>query len=647
VFALTNILLSRAEGFRYALSVTWPPHRFTDWAQAVEEARRRWSGWAEDGIGSLPDLIVDEWQVFCQDAEVPIEELARGRQNRAVEALLTLHAIADEACAGLGVGLDSSEGEGCVYRARGRELLARTGSLARIDARLLRVLPKVVTPPTGRLAFSRYVCVQGPGIEARWHKIPARHRGSDLRSEFANLLLLPWPLHVQATDFHPVGPVQRPAKDPYGFFQFAPAEGLDLDLLDRVLVAARRESGSVDVVLLPESAVRADEIEDLEALLSHHGVIQLVTGVREPSGQPDRFPSNWLHMGFNPGLEKGARLPYEGHERWFHIRQNKHHRWSMDEGQIGQYHLGASLHPHVRWWEAMDMPRKAIHFVEVAEVVLAALVCEDLAHNDDIAQLIRSVGPTIVMNVLLDGPQLPSRWTARYASVLADDPGSVVLTLTSYGMVARSRPPGRDASRVIALEKDPARGPREIHLEPGAHGVLLTVCMDRATRYTADRRWPIDNSTSGYGVAINQVTASSTGSRPPQLSPSTTPTAPVLELDELTILTAWAEGVSEAVACAPERIDELLAAAGPGACWRAELCLPEPSPLLADAIESLGRITRAALVPPGQSAFDALLATANEDHPGEGALDHVVRHALLAMLDERRARQPTEPSDTR
>jgi hypothetical protein len=121
--------------------------------------------------------------VLGQGAEVPLEDLAVGQQYRLCEALLTLHAIADEACAGLGVALDSSDGQGCVYRARGRELLARTGSLARVDTRLLRVLPKVVTPPTGRLAFSRYACVQGPGIDARWHKIPARHRGTDLRSE--------------------------------------------------------------------------------------------------------------------------------------------------------------------------------------------------------------------------------------------------------------------------------------------------------------------------------------------------------------------------------------------------------------------------------------------------------------------------------
>jgi hypothetical protein len=319
----------------------------------------------------------------------------------------------------------------------------------------------------------------------------------------------------------------------------------------------------------------------------------------------------------------------------------------MDEAQVEQYHLGAALHPHIRWWEAMDVPRKVINFVEVAELVLTALVCEDLAHNDDIAQLIRSVGPTIVLNVLLDGPQLPSRWTARYASVLADDPGSAVLTLTSYGMVERSRPPGRDASRVIALEKDPTRGVREIPLEPGAQGVLLTVCMDRATRYSADRRWPIDNSTSCYGVAVYQVRASTAGSGPPQSPPSRTSTAPVLELDELTILTGWAEGVSEAVACAPDRIDRLLAAAGPGATWRAELGLPEPSTPLAGAIESLGRAARAGPVPPGATAFDALLTTAKEDHPGERTLDQVVRHALLSMLEERQARQPTQTGDTR
>jgi hypothetical protein len=99
----------------------------------------------------------------------------------------------------------------------------------------------------------------------------------------------------------------------------------------------------------------------------------------------------------------------------------------------------------------MDVPRLAVTFTEVAELTSVSLVCEDLAQNDDVAALIRSVGPTIVLTVLLDGPQLTSRWAARYASVLADDPGSAVLTLTSFGMARRSRPHGHDASAVIAL----------------------------------------------------------------------------------------------------------------------------------------------------------------------------------------------------
>lgn len=99
------------------------------------------------------------------------------------EAVLTLHAIADEACAGLGVALDSSSGDGCLYRARGRELLARTGSLARIRTGLLRVLPKVRTALAGSSlsSVSRYACVVGPDVETRWHKAPARHPGTDPR----------------------------------------------------------------------------------------------------------------------------------------------------------------------------------------------------------------------------------------------------------------------------------------------------------------------------------------------------------------------------------------------------------------------------------------------------------------------------------
>jgi hypothetical protein len=648
VFALVNVVLARAQAFRFALSRhDWPPSRFADWARQVEDAGRRWSAWAEDRAGGLPKLVAAEWSVFRERLEVTLDHLAGGRDDRGWEALLTLHAVADEACAGLGVALDTFDADGCVYRARGRELLARTGSLARIDARYLRVLPKVRTPPTGRPAFSRYATVQGPGVDVRWHKMPARHRGTDLRSEYATMLLLPWPLQVRASDFRAVeGSVDRLAKDPFGFFEFAPAQRLDLDLLDRVLLAARQEAGSVDVVLLPESAVDKSELDDLEAVLHAHGVVMLQTGVREPVQPSGRFPNNWLHIGVNPRLQKGGQLPSRDRQPWFHLRQNKHHPWSLDESQVDQYHLGGALHPHIRWWEAMDLPRRALQIIEVAELVLVSLVCEDLAQNDDIAQLIRSVGPTAVIVGLLDGPQLAARWSARYASVLADDPGSSVLTLSSFGMVERSRPEGREPSRVIALWKDPTTGVREIPLEPGAQAVLLTVSFDRATRYSADRRWPVDNSTFCYAVAVHQVRASHAGSGSLP-APSTAATRPLLEVEELTILTAWAEGVSEAAAYAPERVGELVAQARAGTRWRAELGLPDPSLRLADAIESLGRLVGRVAAPAGTSLFDSLLTAADEAHPDEITLDGLVRHVLLSMLEERRTRQSSEASVAR
>src|SRR5262245_47890692 len=172
VFALTNVVLDRSETFRFAISPVgaWPPARFGDWPAAVEEAGRGWGVWVEDRRASGPLLVSEEWAAVREGLETRLEDLAQGECRQVREALLTLHAIADEACAGLGVALDAADGAACAYRARGRELLARTGSLARVNPRVLRVLPKVRTPPTGRASFSRYACVHGPGIEARWRK---------------------------------------------------------------------------------------------------------------------------------------------------------------------------------------------------------------------------------------------------------------------------------------------------------------------------------------------------------------------------------------------------------------------------------------------------------------------------------------------
>ncbi len=645
MFALTEVILERSAAYRFALSPpageSWPPATSSGWANAVGISAQLWSAWLDEMQGTLPELLIENWVILRENLELPMESIAAGRHWPVCTALLTLHAIADEACAGLGVALDTSSGEGCIYRARGRELLARTGSMARIESERLRVLPKIRTPPKGtsQRSLSRYACVSKQSVIPRWHKMPARRPGTDISSKHANLLLLPWPLRVREADFHPVeNSVKVSANESFGLFEFAPRESLDLDLLRRTILGARQEVDSVDVVVLPESAIDESEIEGVEQLLERMGVIMLIAGVRQRSPEPGRLPGNWVHIGINPALEKGGFIRDSGAIRWFHIKQNKHHRWSLDERQIYQYHLGGALHPGIRWWERIEIPRRQINFVELGdEVTLVSLVCEDLAQIDDVAEIIRSVGPTVVITPVLDGPQLSSRWAARYASVLADDPGCSVLTLSSLGMVQRCRPAGRPALPIIAMWKDPVRGVREIPLEFGAHGVLLTVCSENATRRTTDGRLPIDNTTTCFDVAVHQVHA--VDSVEPIVPPSDRSGHSVLEDCDLTVLTGWAEAIAEALVFAPQSAERLISAAGEGAPWRLSLNLAALSPQLADALRSMANAIRAAITIDPIDPVSAILVSCGIGPESESEIGRLSCLVMRSALEQLRTRQ--------
>jgi hypothetical protein len=601
-----------------------------EWPDAVADAARQWGAWAESGSKATPGLLAREWELLRARAEAPLSDLTDALDWRLCEALLTLHAIADEACAGLGVALDAASADGVRYRARARELLARTGSLSRIPAHLVRVLPMAGTPACGSSArvLSRYAAVQVPGVEARWHKTPVRGLSTRPCAEKLNCLLLPWPLRIEESDFRPVaGPLQRLASDPFGFFEFTPSERLDLDLADRTLTAARDRAGIIDVVILPESAVEHSEIDGLEALLARHEVTALVTGVREHPGQPGRFPRNWVHIGVSVGGQ------------WTHIRQSKHHRWSLDDAQIGQYHLAGALHPHIRWWEAMEVPRRSVQFVELGgSVTLTSLVCEDLAQADEVASVIRAVGPTIVVTPLLDGPQLSSRWGARYAGVLADDPGSAVLTLTSFGMTQRSRPPGRSPSRVVALWKGHGQLAREIPLDPGAHGILLSATVGPAIRRSFDGRRPGHNGSEFTEVSVHQIRASGTGTPPPRALAGP-PHRFSLTAEELTILTSWAEAIAEVLAFAPASIEVLAADAQSGACWRGELGVCEPSSPLGRALNCAARTACTALASGGNAPLVSALLAADDSQAGESAIEGLAYAVLRSALRQRQAWQ--------
>jgi hypothetical protein len=631
VFALVGSVLGRTHAYRFAVSPPpghrWPPRGAATWNGTICGAAESWAAWAEAPDGPLPAIVADAWQVLREGASATLEDIADGRAWPVCEALLILLAASDETCAGVAAAVDPVRTSGYRFRARADELLARTGSRSRIPTHRLRVLPKVRTPPGG-ISFrslSRYLCLRGPAVDVAWHKVPARRSG--LGQQQANVLLMPWPLRVRQRDFRPLsGSVRRAENEPFGVFEFAPTEAFDLDLVERTLRGALDEVDGVDAMVFPEGCVPVGDLEPLEALLARYGVTVLLAGARETTTTAGRLPGNWVHLGVHVG---GC---------WAHYRQNKHHRWFLDESQINQYHLAGALHPSVRWWEAMEVPRRSLQFLELSEgLTLVAVVCEDLARLDEVAELIRDVGPTLVVTILLDGPQLASRWTARYAGVLADDPGTAVLTLTANGMVERSRPTGMPPSTVVALWKDPTRGLREISLDPGATGVLISLAATRARRRVAEGRTPVDNATGLMVAGVYPV-------RPahevvPHAGAERTVTGAALDAPDLTIVTAWSDAVAEALEHAPEQVGELIDDARSGAPWRRELGVPEPSAPLTRALTTLAD-TVAAADPGANGARDAAILTLLQTSPDDGDAPAslaraVLRSALEARQDAR------------
>lgn len=183
------------------------------------------------------------------------------------------------------------------------------------------------------------------------------------------------------------------------------------------------------------------------------------------------------------------------------IAQGKHHRWKLDRSQINQYGLGSRLHPETQWWEHINLNDRSLTFVSLLPwLTMTVLICEDLARPDPVGDLVRAVGPNLVVALLMDGPQLKERWGARYATVLADDPGSSVLTLTSLGMCELSRPSsGPSRNRVIGLWKDAkSGGPTEIELPADHEAAILSLSVRYLEEWSADGR--SDNENAGYPV---------------------------------------------------------------------------------------------------------------------------------------------------
>ena len=478
-FALTSALLADSGVYRFVVcppvGEEWPPSHGGGegtWQESLRCDARAWADAAAGSAASEPPGSVQDLGATLAAAErSALTALEAQAPWNLIVAILSLHALADEACEGAGLKRDTAFQRLAAFR------LTDSGTLARLSPDRVRVLPKLRPPESGITlrSLSHHVAIDRSEVETRWYFAPRPRESSTDTAERLSLLLVPFPSEIHASDFGAIaGPLLNMDPSRYGFYSYAPQEPLHVDELLSLVESAKRQIGSIDALVLPEAALDETAVEPLQDRLAAVGVPYLIAGARQPPG---------------PGVPFGASYAHLGGGEWCAPRQHKHHRWLLDPSQVHQYHLGSALDPARFWWEAISIQRRSLTFVSVSEwLTVCPLVCEDLARPDPVSDVIRAVAPTLVVGLLLDGPQLASRWPARYASVFADDPGCSVLTLTALGMTRRCQPPGCEPSRAIALWKDPRRGLQQIQLARDARAIALTAHARRTRPFSADGR---------------------------------------------------------------------------------------------------------------------------------------------------------------
>lgn len=425
----------------------------------------------------LPFRVAESWKCvvrFIEDgiAPVPID---------VVISCLHLIICADEIHAGVGL----PGGKGTTFEVRA-DLQLNLGTLCRIvPSEFVRVLPKQHVPQSGfnmRSLTHHLALFTSNEVRPIWTQLPkpvASRRAS------YNVLVAPWPLTMRASDICTSVPMEEDAK--FGYFDYLPSPAIGkavVDWTETILRNAKSLGQPVDLLVFPECALDEEEWDSVAAVAAKEGAF-IVAGVRGRNDAGNRS-TNVVRL----------RAPFKWQES---EPQHKHHRWKLNRSQITSYGLGGTLQSAAEWWENIDVRERTLNFFAMSEdLVICPLICEDLARQDPVAELVRSVGPNLVVALLMDGPQLPQRWSARYASVLADDPGSSVLTVTSLGMVKLSKPVGLPSKKIVASWRDAFGDFVPIELHERDEAVILNLQFRRNEERSVDGR--SDEGAASYPI---------------------------------------------------------------------------------------------------------------------------------------------------
>jgi hypothetical protein len=387
------------------------------------------------------------------------------------------------------------------------------------------VQPKAHVPSVGCTlrSFTRHLALLPPEGEVKtsWlfglvAEAARRSAGRPL-----NLLLVPFPYVLPDGCFIPRLLPNVPEDQSRFFYieqkwlsdaegrQITPKEFTDfiLELVERAEYDLRRRpdgEARIHAVVLPELALSESLAEGVAEGLAQNGRLEVfITGVATDRQQDDLPMNRASCFLFHEG-----RILYA----W---EQSKHHRWQLEHRQIRRYGLIPAFNEDHLYWEHINIQDRHCAFYTFRPgASLSVLICEDLARIDPVQTVVRAVGPNLVVALLMDGPQLADRWPNRYATVLADDPGSSVLTFTSTGLMrlaqdravprrsllkrllaclrrAQERSVGQQPPMAIALWKQACEDSRDKHhlnIDANSHALVLCLKPRKLTCRTHDGR---------------------------------------------------------------------------------------------------------------------------------------------------------------
>ncbi|NTJ36284.1 hypothetical protein G6K86_32285 [Agrobacterium rhizogenes] len=404
------------------------------------------------------------------------------------EICLELLIVADETCESIGFEadnpffdffMDEYTREDLASGRRFRRVQRAPFSLSLAAEDLVCVQAKARTPSVGCTlrSLTHHLALLPPRgqVRARW---VAPVIGQEPPGEKLGLLLVPFPYQISDETFQQ-GEVD--GSDHWGWFEvkqtWLPLNTNKTKRAEFVtfvidLVRSARESGAiVNAVVLPELALNYLQFRALaDALAKDEKIDFLISGI---SQDESRRRGNFVAIApfFLLGRERDADITsWQG----LILIREKHHRWKLDKGQIERYKL-TNLDEDKSWWENLTILSRSLDFlVYRGNTSLTTLICEDLARVDPCQAVVRAIGPNLLIALLMDGPQIGERWPGRYATVLAEDPGTSVLSLSSFALIARQNDLGGfDQASSVALWKDESKGPKKLELHRDADALAL------------------------------------------------------------------------------------------------------------------------------------------------------------------------------